>query len=111
MKNVLIKIEDLRVGDEVLIACHSHMKYLKVLDQPRLSTTKKHWSTGAPLYKSVRCSTRQEVITNTYTGYNNQVYTRTYKEWKLTPEDHNIKISQDLSDNRVIWLVRRENND
>ena len=109
MENVLIKIEDLRVGDEVLIACQSHMKYLKVLDQPRLSTTKKHWSTGAPLYKSVRCSTRQEVTTTQHT-WGGKAYTRTYKEWKLTPEDHNIKISQDLSD-RVIWLVKRENND
>ncbi len=110
MENVLIKIEDLRVGDEILISCQSHMKYLKVLDQPRLSTTKTHWSTGAPLHKAVRCSTRQEVTTSTYTGYNNQVYTRTYKEWKVTAEDHNIKISQDLT-GRQIWLVKRENND
>lgn len=110
MENTIIELEDLRVGDEILIACQSHMKYLRVLDQPRLSATKKHWSTGQPLYKSVRCSTRQDVMTNTYTGHNGTPYTRTYKEWKLTPEDHNIKISQDLSD-RTIWLVRRENND
>ena len=108
MENVLVKLEDLQIGDEILIACQAHMKYLKVLDKPRLSATKKHWSTGAPLYKAVRCSTRQNVITNTYT-HNGNSYTRTYKEWGVTPEDHNIKISQDLSC-RQIWLVKRENN-
>lgn len=109
MENALIKLEDLRIGDEILISCQSHMKYLKVLDVPRLSPTKKHWSTGAPLYKSVRCSTRQDVITNTYT-HNGNSYTRTHKEWGVTAEDHNIKISQDLT-GRQIWLVKRENND
>lgn len=110
MENTIIELEDLRVGDEILIACQSHMKYLKVLDQPRLSATKKHWSTGQPLYKSVRCSTRQDVVATTYHTWNGTPYTRNHKEWKLTPEDHNIKISQDLS-GRTIWLVRRENND
>lgn len=110
MENTIIELEDLRVGDEILIACQSHMKYLKVLDQPRLSATKKHWSTGQPLYKSVRCSTRQDVVATTYHTWNGAPYTRNHKEWKLTPEDHNIKISQDLS-GRTIWLVRRENND
>lgn len=109
MENAMIELEDLRIGDEILISCQSHMKYLRVLDQPRISPTKKHWNTGAPLYKSVRCSTRQEVITTTQI-WNGKPYTRTSKQWKITPEDHNIKISQDLS-GRPIWLVKRENND
>lgn len=109
MENALIKLEDLRIGDEILISCQSHMKYLRVLDQPRLSPTKKHWSTKQPLYKSVRCSTRQDVVTTQHT-WNGNSYTRTRKEWKVTAEDHNIKISQDLN-NRQIWLVKRENND
>jgi hypothetical protein len=108
MENQLIKIEDLRVGDEILISCQSHMKYLKVLDQPRLSLTKKHWNTGLPLYKSVRCSTRQDVVT-TQNTWNGKSYTRTSKEWKVTPEDHNIKISQDF-EGKQIWLIKRENN-
>lgn len=109
MENALIKLEDLRVGDEILISCQSHMKYLKVLDQPRLSPTKVHWNTKVPLHKAVRCSTRQDVITNTYT-HNGHSYTRSHKEWIATSEDHNIRISQDLN-GRQIWLVKRENND
>ena len=108
MENAIIKLEDLRVGDEILIACQSHMKYLKVLDKPRISPTKKHWSTGQPMYKSVRCSTRQEITTSQHV-WGGKSYTRTHKEWKLTPEDHNIKLSQDLS-GRTIWLVKRGQN-
>ena len=107
MENVLIKPEDLQVGDEIMISCQSYFKYLKVLTPPALSKTKVHWRTKQPLYSNVRCSTRQDVITNTYTGYNGQNYTRTEKTWVVTPEDHNMRISQDLS-GRQIWLVKRE---
>ena len=107
MENKLIEIEDLRIGDEILIACQAHMKYLRVLDTPRISATKVHWSTKAPLHKAVRCSTRQEVIIKNYTGYNGTTYSRTEKEWMITPEDHNLRVSVDLSD-RQMWLVKRE---
>jgi hypothetical protein len=107
MENQLIEIQDLQVGDEIMISCQSYFKYLKVLTPPVMSKTKKHWRSGQPMYANVRCSTRQDVITNTYTGYNGQNYTRTQKTWVVTPEDHNMRISQDLSD-RQIWLVKRE---
>lgn len=107
MENQLIEVENLKAGDEIMISCQSHFKYLKVLVPPRLSKTKKHWTTGQPLYGSARCSTRQDVVTHNYTGYNNQIYTRTEKKWMVTPEDHNIRISQDLN-GRQIWLVKRE---
>lgn len=105
MENRLIEIQDLQVGDEIMISCQSHFKYLKVVTPPRLSKTKTHWSTKQPLYGNVRCSTRQDVVTNTYT-WNGTSYTRTTKVWRVTPEDHNMKISQDLN-GRQIWLVKR----
>jgi hypothetical protein len=95
------------VGDEIMISCQSHFKYLKVLTKPTLSKTKKHWKTGQPLYTNVRCSTRQDLNTRNYTAYNGTVYTRTEKEWMVTSEHHNMRISQDLS-GRQIWLVKRE---
>jgi hypothetical protein len=106
MENQLITLEELEVGDEILVSCQSHFKYLKVLAPPTLSKTKVHWSTKQPLYTSVRCSTRQDVVTNTYT-WNGNSYTRTTKVWRVTPEDHNMKISQDLNE-RQIWLVKKE---
>ncbi len=107
MENKLIEIQDLQVGDEIMISCQSYFKYLKVLTPPALSKTKVHWSTKQPMYGNVRCSTRQDVITKTYTGYNGNTYTRIEKTWVVTPEDHNMRISQDLQ-GRQIWLVKRE---
>lgn len=107
MENKLIEIQDLQVGDEIMISCQSCFKYLKVLTPPAMSKTKKHWRSGQPMYANVRCSTRQDVLTKTYTGYNGNTYTRIEKVWRVTPEDHNMRISQDLQD-RQIWLVKRE---
>lgn len=106
MENELIKIEDLEVGDEVMISCQSCFKYLKILNKPKLSKTKLHWRTNIPMYSNVRCSTRQEVTTSSHTGYNGNPYIRSSKDWIVTPEGHNITISQDLS-GRQIWLVKR----
>jgi hypothetical protein len=106
MENQLIQIQDLQVGDEIMISCQSYFKYLKVLTPPALSKTKTHWSTKQPMYANVRCSTRQDVITKTY-NWNGGSYTREEKNWIVTPEDHNMRISQDLN-GRQIWLVKRE---
>jgi len=106
MENQLIEIQDLQVGDEIMISCQSCFKYLKVLTPPALSKTKVHWSTKQPMYANVRCSAKQNVITNTYT-WNGNSYTRTTKVWGVSPEDHNMRISQDLNE-RQIWLVKRE---
>lgn len=109
MENRLIEIQDLKVGDEIMISCQSFFKYLKVLTPPTLSKTKVHWSTKQPLYANVRCSARRDFITSNYTSYNGKIYTRTEKKWIVSPDNHNLKISQDLS-GRQIWLVKREHN-
>jgi len=108
MQNQVIEIQDLEVGDEIMISCQAHFKYLRVVRAPRLSKIKVHWSTKQPMYENVRCTTRQELVTTTNT-WNGTSYTRTHKEWKVTPEDHNLTTSVDLN-YRQIWLVRRENN-
>jgi len=106
MENRLIEIQDLEVGDEILISCQSNFKYLRVLTPPTLSKTKKHWKTNQPMYKSFKCSTNQEVETTTHV-WNGKSYTRTHKEWGVTPEDHNTTLHVDLY-GRQIWLVRRK---
>ena len=108
MENRLIEIQDLEIGDEILISCQSFFKYLKVLVKPSVSKTKVHWHTAQPLYGNVRCSTRQDVvITYAYTDPSGIVHNRTSKKWIATPEDHNMKISIDLC-GRPLWLVKRE---
>lgn len=107
MENRLIEIQDLRIGDEIMLSCQSFFKYLKVLTPPTLSKTKVHWSTKQPLYANVRCSTRQEeIITYSYTNSQGVVHHRKEKKWIATPDEHNIRISQDLN-GRQIWLVKR----
>lgn len=106
MENTLIEVQDLRIGDEIMISCQSYFKYLKVLTPPTLSKTRVHWSTKQPLYSNIRCSTRQDVLTSTHT-WNGSTYTRTEKIWNPTPEGHNLRTSQDLN-GRQIWLVKRE---
>jgi hypothetical protein len=109
MENRLIEIQDLQVGDEIMISCQSFFKYLKVLVVPKISKTKVHWHSGKPLYGNVRCSTRQDVVISySYTDSNGVVHNRTSKKWIASPENHNMIISQDLS-GREIWLVKREN--
>lgn len=108
MENVLIKAEDLQVGDEIMISCQSHFKYLKVLTPPTMSKTRTSWRTKKPLYANFRCTTRQEeVLKYSYTNSQGQVINRMSKDWIPTPEDHNLRVSQDLN-HRQIWLVKRE---
>jgi len=108
MENKLIEVQDLQVGDEIMISCQSHFKYLRVLTPPTMSKTKTNWQTKKPLYANFRCTTRQEeVLKYSYTNSQGQVINRMDKEWIPTPEDHNLRVSQDLN-YRQIWLVKRE---
>lgn len=107
MENKLIEVQDLQVGDEIMISCQSYFKYLRVLTPPTMSKTKTNWQTKKPLYANFRCTTRQEeVLKYSYTNSQGQVINRMGKEWIPTPEDHNLRVSQDLN-YRQIWLVKR----
>jgi hypothetical protein len=107
MENVLIKAEDLQVGDEIMISCQSYFKYLRVLTPPTMSKTRVNWHTKKPILGNFRCTTRQEeVLKYSYTNSQGQVINRMDKEWIPTAEDHNLRVSQDLN-SRQIWLVKR----
>lgn len=105
MENKLIEIQDLEVGDEILISCQSFFKYLRILEKPRFSK-KLHWRTNQPLYKAVRCSARKITTTKVYNNYAGTSWTREEKQWVVTPEEHNVTIYQNLED-RQIFLVKR----
>ena len=108
MENVLIKAEDLQVGDEIMISCQSYFKYLRVLTPPTMSKTKTSWRTKKPMHANFRCTTRQEeVLSYSYTDSAGKVHNRMQKTWIHTPEDHNLRVSVDLN-SRQIWLVKRE---
>jgi len=102
----LVKIEELEVGDEIIISCQSHFKYLRILRKPMVGT-KTHWSTGNPIYKSVKCSTNRLVkdVAGTFRG---NPYTRTEKTWVFGPDDHNYTQYVDLEFRQII-LVKKNN--
>jgi hypothetical protein len=108
MENQLIEIQDLQVGDEIMISCQSYFKYLKVLTPPTMSKTKTHWNSKKPMHANFRCTTRRDdVISYSYIDQNGNTINRYNKTWIPTAEDHNLRISQDLN-GRQIWLVKRE---
>ena len=103
----LVEIKDLEVGDEILISCQSYFKYLRVLRKPAIGKNT-HWNTGAPLYKSVKCSTVRNELVETWTGRNGQTYSRTKKEWGFGSENHNYDHYVNLGYRQII-LVKKNN--
>jgi len=108
MENKLIEIQDLQVGDEIMISCQSYFKYLKVLTPPTFSKTKTLWRTKKPAHANFKCTTRQEeVLSYSYTDSAGNVHNRMQKMWIVSPDEHNLRVSVDLN-GRQIWLVKRE---
>ena len=98
---MLITIDQLEVGDEILVPTQSSLRFLKVLRKPR-----KNKKTG--LFGSVLCSVRVEEREQIYNYYNG--VTRRWKTKVYVPQwtDHNKKIYQDLK-TKHIYLVKRNN--
>lgn len=82
-ENRAIKVEDLQLGDEVIV---TGMRYFKILRTPTLRTKLTYWGSGG--YKSVKCLDMH--LSKFGKGEDRQVY-----------YDFNY---------RDIWLVKRENN-
>jgi len=101
----LIKVEDLNVGDEILISCQSYFKYLRVLRKPMLSK-KKHYRTGAPIYKQVKCSGRREIKTSSYV-FNGVTRSYNYTAWEVGPEDHNFEQYVNLNERQIILANKK----
>ena len=94
-----VKIEELEVGDEIILSCQGYFKYLRVLVKPHIGN-KVHYYTKKPLYKSVKCSTRRDV-TMLVNGYER-------KEWIFSPEDHN-HVQYIVLQGRKMILVKKNN--
>lgn len=102
----LVEIEDLEVGDEILISCQSYFKYLRILRKPELGK-KKHWRTGKQLYKAVKCSTRREIRPVTWTNLTG-THTHEEKYWAFGPEDHNYVQYIDLEFRQIVLVKKNE---
>lgn len=103
----IVEIKDLEVGDEILISCQSYFKYLRILNKPALGT-KTHWHTGAPLYKSMKCSTNRSVKDITYTVRSGQSFVSKEKKWEFGPENHNYNHYVDLGYRQIILVKKNQ---
>jgi hypothetical protein len=101
-----IEVKDLEIGDEIIISCQSHFKYLKVLKKPALGN-RVHWRTKQPLYKAVKCSTRREDKVINYT-HNNNARSYTQTTYLFTPDDHNHTSYVNLTERQII-LIKKNN--
>lgn len=94
-----VSIEELEAGDEIIISSYSQLKYMRVLVTPQVSKTKKHWRTGAPIFKDVKCAINKKQFENPHSH-------AIYHAFDLDPTDLNTIIYKDLA-NRDIWLVKK----
>ena len=90
MEQKLIQVSEVEVGDEIIISCHSDLKYLKVL---RLPSKKDGRAFKVSLRRDQR-GTRWSWLVNNF-------------EQDITK--HNDVMYQNLG-GRDIFLVKRENN-
>ena len=91
MEQRLVQINELQIGDEIIISCYSQLKHLKIVGIP-----KKKKSTR------FKCSIKQ--IQRTSGNYN-----WTMNQFEQDVTQHNHVLYQDLY-SRDIFLVKRENN-
>ena len=104
-----ITIEELRLGDEFLMASGSNIISLIALKEPKLSQKRKLWSDRSKFaYISLRCSHCVETYTNSYTDYNGQVRTYTREKYGIDFENHNRIKNFDL-DGKQLFLIKRKN--
>ena len=98
---MLITVKDLKVGDEILIPCHSSLRYLRVLREPRLKRKSQNQ------YRAVYCSASVVETPHTHTWANGTTKTWTVKAYKCSAEGHNKEMYQNLN-YKTIWLIKRE---
>ena len=94
----LIKVDELEIGDEIIISSYSNLKYLKVVKLPKLKTSR--WG---DYYTNVKCSIKQKHCVSKW-GKNINI-----NIFEQDVAQHNSIIYQDLN-NKDILLVKRENN-
>ena len=94
----LIKVNELELGDEIIISSYSNLKCLKVIRLPKLKT-----NSWGDYYTNVKCSIKRE---HHISKRGKQINVNFFE---TDTSKHNSIIYQDLN-NRHILLVKRENN-
>ena len=101
---MIVTVDQLKPGDEIIVPSNSYLRYFRVLKPVRPRLDRK---TKQPIgtFKAVRVSTNIEEVTMTQT-YGGRTRNWINKIYKCTPEGHNKEILIDLN-YRSIWLTNR----
>jgi len=85
--NRIIKIEELEVGDKILVASNGSLRYYKVLRKPKMTSKLTKYSKGVPVNKwsGTRCSIY--FCTGEDHNYERMIYGLNYKDMWLIKRD------------------------
>jgi hypothetical protein len=110
---MLVEIEDLEIGDEVIITNSINPKYLRILEVPRESK-KLNWD-KSKRFIAVRCLTNMKQIPKTYNRYDH--VTKTYvpkvfydTQYHLSEPDDTAVVEKVNLNYKKIWLVKKGDN-
>lgn len=105
--HIPVKVEDLKIGDELLIPMNRQLAGITVLREPKLSKTRKcWWDRSKYVYVSTLCSC---TITKFSRKYPNSTYIWNGEKYETTFDTANLDKRFDLN-SKDIWLVRRQIN-
>ena len=97
--NRIIKIEELEVGDEIIVPSNGKLRYWKLLRKPTINP-----KTGRQ--RAVKCSTNLTREVRTFNSPSRGPQTYNVDSYICTPDNHNFEKSVDLRW-RDLWLVKR----
>ena len=98
---MIIKIEDLQVGDEFLIGSNSHFKMMKLIRPMKMSKNR------ASRRASARCATNVKTIPGRARyDWKTKISTPTTKKVFICSDDYNMEVYIDLNW-KDIWLIKR----
>lgn len=101
---MLIEVDDLKVGDEIIVGSHGNLRYLKIIRPPRL---RKRPQARGGKYTNAWCSSKIETMEHKRPRHGGGFHT-----WKTRirhcspPEEHNTEKYENLN-YKMMWLVKR----
>lgn len=99
---MLVKVHELRKGDEFLTTNNGSFRYYKALENPK-PMAKKFQRAGSDIrYSALKCSCKMDIVEQKYAWGT----THRWERYECTPLDHNT-IKRVNLEYRDIWLVDR----
>ena len=103
----VVKVEDLNVGDNIIISSNTKLKFMTVLKKPTIGKPSR-WRPNDVNWKSVKCSIKVKITVLTY-GSGTYTRTRNLKEYVPTFEDHDVNMYANLNYKNILLIEKDDN--